>query len=243
MTNFSPMSRSIAVELCASSVESLSIAAKYDVTRIELCQDLDQGGLTPSPGLFQFAKDLQLETHVLIRPRAGGFSYTLEEKKVMLDDVKFFKENGATGITIGALKENFELDLEFLTRVKEQAGNLHLTFHRAVDESIEWRRSLEELIDLSFHRVLTSGFSSNVDNGFHILQQMIAWSSSRIEIMPGGGVNTNNVQRLIQDAKVRSIHFSGTSKVLLDEESAFSETILRVEEKKVKRLLDKIKEL
>ncbi|MFM7757388.1 MAG: copper homeostasis protein CutC, partial [Crocinitomicaceae bacterium] len=76
------MKKPISVELCASSVESLLLASKYKVSRIELCQDLDQGGLTPSPGLFQLAKELKLETHVLIRPRAGGFCYSSDEKKV-----------------------------------------------------------------------------------------------------------------------------------------------------------------
>ena len=234
------MKNSISVELCASSVESLLLAAKYKVSRIELCQDLDQGGLTPSPGLFQLAKELKLETHVLIRPRAGGFCYSSDEKKVMIRDVAYFSANGASGITIGGLKENFELDISFLKEIKSQTGKLHLTFHRAVDESIEWKRSLDELIELKFNRILTSGFSSNVDSGFQILKQMVAYAKDRIEIMPGGGVNSNNAKRLVEEAKVKSLHFSGTVKVLLDEESAFSETILRVDEKRVKRLMEMI---
>ncbi len=234
------MKNSISVELCASSVESLLLAAKYKVSRIELCQDLDQGGLTPSPGLFQLAKELKLETHVLIRPRAGGFFYSSDEKKVMIRDVAYFSANGASGITIGGLKENFELDISFLKEIKSLTGKLHLTFHRAVDESIEWKRSLDELIELKFNRILTSGFSSNVDSGFQILKQMVAYAKDRIEIMPGGGVNSNNAKRLVEEAKVKSLHFSGTLKVLLDEESAFSETILRVDEKRVKRLMEMI---
>ncbi len=234
------MKNSISVELCASSVESLLLASKYKVTRIELCQDLDQGGLTPSPGLFQLARELKLETHVLIRPRAGGFFYSSDEKKVMIRDVAYFSANGASGITIGGLKENFELDISFLKEIRSLTGKLHLTFHRAVDESIEWKRSLDELIELKFNRILTSGFSSNVDSGFPILKQMVAYAKDRIEIMPGGGVNSNNAKRLVEEAKVNSLHFSGTLKVLLDEESAFSETILRVDEKKVRRMMETI---
>ena len=237
------MRNSISVELCASSVESLLLAAKYKVSRIELCQDLDQGGLTPSPGLFQLAKELKLETHVLIRPRAGGFCYSSDEKKVMIRDVAYFSANGASGITIGGLKENFELDLPFLKELRSLVGDLPLTFHRAIDESIEWKRSLDELIELKFNRILTSGFSSNVDSGFQILKQMVAYAKDRIEIMPGGGVNINNVKRLLEEALANSIHFSGTTNVLLDEESAFSETILRVDEKKVRRMMETIQTL
>ena len=234
------MKNSISVELCVSSVESLLLASKYKVSRIELCQDLDQGGLTPSPGLFQLAKELKLETHVLIRPRAGGFCYSSDEKKVMIRDVAYFGTNGASGITIGGLKDNFELDIPFLKEIRSLTGDLHLTFHRAIDESIEWKRSLDELIELNFNRILTSGFSSNVDSGFQILKQMVAYAKDRIEIMPGGGVNSNNAKRLVEEAKVNNLHFSGTVKVLLDEESSFSETILRVDEKKVRRLIETI---
>jgi copper homeostasis protein len=237
------MTNSIAVELCASSVESLLIAATIGVTRVELCQDLDQGGLTPSPGLFQLAKDLGVETHVLIRPRAGGFCYSVDEKKVMLNDVSYFRENGAAGITIGALQENFELDGLFLKEVKSISGIMPLTFHRAIDESIDWKRSMDELMELGYHRILSSGFCSNVDAGFPMLKQMISFAKGIIEVMPGGGVNINNVRRLITEANATSIHFSGTTKVLLDEESAFSETILRVDEKKVKRLMEVIRSL
>jgi copper homeostasis protein len=133
--------------------------------------------------------------------------------------------------------------MPFLKELRSHVGDLQLTFHRAIDESIEWKRSLDELIELKFNRILTSGFSSNVDSGFQILKQMVAYAKDRIEIMPGGGVNINNVKRLLEEAMATSIHFSGTTNVLLDEDSAFSETILRVDEKKVRRMMETIQTL
>ena len=43
---------SIKIELCAASIEAIEIAKKLNIDRIELCQDLEQGGLTPSAGLI-----------------------------------------------------------------------------------------------------------------------------------------------------------------------------------------------
>ena len=60
-------------ELCASTIEAIRIAHNLKFDQVELCQSLEQGGLTPSPGMIDYALAFGINTHVLIRPRAGGF--------------------------------------------------------------------------------------------------------------------------------------------------------------------------
>jgi copper homeostasis protein CutC len=67
---------------------------------------------------------------------------------------------------------------------------------------------------------------------------MVKFAEDRIEIMPGGGVNAANISKILKEINPNSIHFSGTIKTILDEDSAFSETILKVDEKRVKRLVE-----
>ena len=229
------------IELCAASQEAIQIASELKVDRIELCQNIDQGGLTPSAGMIKYAKDLGLETHVLMRPRAGGFHYSEEEVKLILNDVQFCKDFGVDGIVVGFLKPNFEIDQETIDRVNAIRGNLSLTFHRAFDDSIDWKRSLDQLISCGVVRLLTSGFASNVDIGFSNLIEMINYANGRIEIMPGGGVNAGNIIKIKREIKPTSIHFSGTIKVLIDEESAFSETILKADVNRISKLCDLIR--
>jgi copper homeostasis protein CutC len=69
---------------------------------------------------------------------------------------------------------------------------------------------------------------------------MSIYAKNRIEIMPGGGVSAANVNKLISYTQPSGIHFSGTTKQILDEDSNFSETILKVDEKRVRRILDSI---
>jgi len=230
------------IELCAASQEAIQIASELKLDRIELCQNLDQGGLTPSAGMIKYAKDLGLETHVLIRPRGGGFHYSDEEMKVILNDVLFCKDYGVDGIVIGFLQPNFEIDLESIERINSVRGNLKLTFHRAFDDSIEWRRSLDKLIACGVNRLLTSGFASNVDIGLQNLIEMTSYSNGRIEIMPGGGVNVGNILKIKRDLDPESIHFSGTIKVLMDEDSAFSETLLKADANRIAKMCDLIRE-
>jgi copper homeostasis protein len=229
---------SIQIELCAASIEAILLAKELDINRIELCQDLEQGGLTPSAGLIEFALSQNLETHVLIRPRAGGFSYSESELQVMLNDISFAKKIGVNGVVVGVLKSNFEIDIEALKKIKDVSGDLVVTFHRAFDETIDWKKSMNQLVELGFHRILTSGFATNVEMGFPNLKQMVKFAENRIEIMPGGGVNAANINKILHEINPNSIHFSGTIKAILDEDSLFSETILKVDVKRVKRLVE-----
>lgn len=227
----------IQLELCAASVEALYLAKQHGFARIELCQNLEQGGLTPSAGLIQQALNLDLETHVLLRPRAGGFHYNQSEIEVIRQDIQFCKTLGVKGVVVGLLKANFELDKSLLEDIMQLAPELDWTFHRAFDESVDWKRSLDVLIELGFKRVLTSGFASKVELGMPILEQMCTHANERIEIMAGGGVNAGNIHKLAKLPHLRAIHFSATRKELLDEDSAFSETILKVNEARLQRIL------
>lgn len=226
------------LELCAASIEAIVLAKSLDFDRIELCQNLEQGGLTPSAGMITYALEKGLDTHVLIRPRAGGFCYSPEEIAVISRDLAFCKQTGVQGVVVGILKSNFDLDIEALATLKQQFPDFVWTFHRAFDESIDWKRSMDQLIKLGFHRILTSGFASHVDIGLPILSEMRQHASGHIEIMAGGGVNAGNIAKIVREAQPDAIHFSGTSKVLLDEDSAFSETILKVDEQRVIRILE-----
>jgi len=229
------------IELCSASVEAIRLARRFDIDRIELCQNLEQGGLTPSAGLVKFAVDKGIETHVLIRPRAGGFFYHSDEFEVMLDEVKTLQELSVSGIVVGALSDHFLPDIKNLNEIIKAAEGLDLTFHRAFDEVVDWKKSLDLLIGAGFKRVLSSGLASNVEIGMYNLAKMKQFVGNSIEIMPGGGVNLSNIHRIIEEVKPDAIHFSGTVKTLLDEESLFSETILKVDEKKIEKLVQGLK--
>ena len=230
----------VELELCAASLEALQLAKTHAFSRIELCQNLEQGGTTPSAGLIQTALELGLNTHVLIRPRAGGFHYNEEEVQLICREVQNCVQLGVQGVVVGLLKANFELDKQLLQELVQTAPQLDWTFHRAFDESVDWKRSLDVLIELGFKRVLSSGFATNVELGMPILAQMSQYANGRIEIMAGGGVNAGNIRKLAQIEQLAAIHFSATQKELLDEDSAFSETILKVSESRLKRILASI---
>jgi copper homeostasis protein len=224
-------------ELCAASLEAIRLAKELNFDRIELCQNLEQGGITPSYGMIEYAIAYGIDTHVLIRPRPGGFNYSEDEVEVMLRDILNCKEMGAKGIVIGVLTESGEIDREILMEFMEKAKGMQVTFHRAFDDCFDWKKSMDILIECKVKRILSSGLSRNVEIGMPNLQEMMEYSCGRIEIMIGGGVNAANIGRLYKELTPDAIHFSGTVKFQQDEDSLFSESVLRVDKARIQRIL------
>ena len=63
------------LEICCFSVESALNAQLGNADRIELCDNIKEGGTTPSHGMiFLVRKKLQIDINVIIRPRGGDFN-------------------------------------------------------------------------------------------------------------------------------------------------------------------------
>jgi len=229
------------IELCAASVEAVQIAKKFDFDRIELCQNLEQGGMTPSPGFIEYALAMGLETHVLIRPRSGGFCYTRDEIEIALRDIVECKNIGAHGVVVGVLNEFGYIDEYVLELMMEKSNGMEVTFHRAFDDCVDWEKGLDVLMRNKVNRVLTSGMAKSAEIGIPILKRMKTVANNSIEIMAGGGINAINVGHIISEVHPDAVHFSGTVKAILDQESLFSESILQIDEKRVGRILDGIR--
>ncbi len=225
-------------EQCVSGIEGLAWAKRYSLDRIELCQNLEQGGTTPSTGMIQKALDLGLETHVLIRPRAGNFNYNTDELEVMKNDIQNCRLLGVNGIVVGVLNERNEVDSEALKTLVEEAKGMQLTFHRAFDDTTDWKEAIDEIIGLGFNRILTAGLTEKVDLGMDNLKSIMDHAAHRIEIMVGGGVDKENLMSIKEGIKPDAIHFSGTSYFSPNENSMFSNPRLEVDEKKIMGILN-----
>src|SRR3954447_3679785 len=128
----------VVVEICVQGIESALAAQAGGADRIELCEDLAIGGVTPSAGTIAVAcRRLAIPVHVLIRPRGGDFTYTEAEYEVMRHDVEVAKSLGAAGVVIGLLDPARAIDRERTARLIEAARPLCITLHKAFDHAAD----------------------------------------------------------------------------------------------------------
>ncbi len=226
------------LEICASSLQSAINAQKGGAKRIELCCNLEQGGLTPSYGTIKLARaTLSIEIFVLIRPRVGGFNYTELELAQMRADILFCKSIGIDGIVFGVLDEQNEIDMDRNEQLVKLATPMKTTFHRAFDCLKNPTQGLEQIIDLGFDRILTSGLEPTAIEGKFLLKELIEQAQNRITILPGSGLNSQNVSDFIVFTKTKEIHASAKKTILPTTNSLFSTPYFETDVKEVQRLI------
>jgi copper homeostasis protein len=196
----------VVVEICVQGVESALAAQAGGADRIELCEDLAVGGVTPSAGTVAVAcRRLTIPVHVLIRPRGGNFVYTEAEFEVMRHDIEAVRSLGAAGVVIGLLDPARAIDRGRTARVIEAARPLSVTFHKAFDEAADPIKALDDLIGLGVERVLTSGGMAKAVDGLDRLVSLDRRAAGRVIILAGGRITEADIPALT-DAGLREIY-------------------------------------
>lgn len=194
-------------EACVGSFQEAVLAEKNGANRIELCDNLLEGGTTPSYGCMKMAAQyLNIPIFVMIRPRGGDFCYTKEEIESMKEDILIAKSLGIQGIVLGVLTQNKELNLSSLQYLIEAAKPMKLTFHKAIDEMENPLEAIPKLIELGFHRILTSGKKERALEGVSFLNKMIEKSKGKIIIVAAGKVTSENIEECSEKIHTNEFH-------------------------------------
>ena len=125
------------------------------------------------------------------------------------DDILKIKELGATGIVIGFLLPDGGIDISKTQEVIKLAGNMDVTFHRAFDMCRNPLKALEQLKEIGIARILTSGANKSAFAGITMLSNLVKKANNEINIMPGGGINENNLKEIISKTNAKEFHCSG----------------------------------
>lgn len=199
----------VKVEVCAESVESALAAAACGAARIEFCDNMADGGTTPSAGSIRTLREkISIGLFPIIRPRGGDFVYTATEFEAMRSDIRFCGETGCDGVVIGMLKSDGTVDTERCGELVGLAKNsgMEVTFHRAFDVSRDLTEALEQVISIGCDRILTSGGAETAFEGIDMIKELTARAGRRIIIMPGSGVTPENAAAILKAAGCGEIH-------------------------------------
>ena len=195
-------------EKCVGSYKEAVEAQKLGAHRIELCDNLEEGGTTPSYGTIKTTvRDLNIPVFVIIRPRGGDFFYSPEEIEIMKQDIEICKELNVKGVVLGVLKHDKTIDYEVTKKLVKIAKPMEVTFHKAIDEVDNPVDEVEKLAEIGVDRILSSGTKETALEGQNILNEMIKKTAHKIKIVVAGKVTKENLQEI--STKIPSQEYHG----------------------------------
>lgn len=213
-------------EFSAENATDVPAAIDAGAQRIELCDNMAQGGTSPSAGVIEgvvaCAHARGTRVMAMVRPRGGNFEYSAAEVDMMETDARIALVLGADGIVFGCLARTedggLDLDRAALARLmaiareagEERGEPVDVTFHMAFDELGEKQQlaAIDTLVELGFSRILTHGGAAGTPIEEHVdrLRALVAHAAGRIIILPGGGITHENAEAVAAALGVHEVH-------------------------------------
>lgn len=203
-------------KVCVENFTNVPLMIKRGADRIELNNDLSVGGTTPSFGVIkktvEYAHNHDVPVIVMIRPRGGNFVYNEDELKIMINDIQICSLLGVDGVTFGCLTREKHLDKRAMKRLLSvaHAGDLEVVMHMAFDEltNAEQKEAIDWLSKNKVKRILTHGGPLNqpISHTLDHLKEVVKQAKNKIEILPGGGITKANVNKIVEQIKIKQVH-------------------------------------
>lgn len=203
----------LTLEVCVDTAAGLTEAVAGGADRIELCAALALGGLTPSAGQMADAVTCPLPVMVMIRPRAGDFTWSEAEIRMMEAEIATTRAAGLAGVVLGASLADGRLDMPVLRRLVAASAGLDMTLHRAIDLAPDMLAALDQAIALGFRRILTSGGQKTAEAGAEQIAALVRQAAGRISVMPGSGVSPRNAG-MLKGLGISELHASCSAQQL-----------------------------
>jgi copper homeostasis protein len=116
--------------------------------------------------------------------------------------------NGADGLVFGILRPDGTIDADRCRRLLKFTNNRQTVFHRAFDVTPDPLAALDELVDLGFTRILTSGQQESALDALPFIRRLFEYARDRIEILPGGGISPASIPDVIRETGCRQVHLT-----------------------------------
>lgn len=203
-------------EVCVENFTNVPLMIERGANRIELNNDLSVGGTTPSFGVIkktvEYAHKHDVPVIVMIRPRGGNFVYSEDELETMINDIQICSLLGVDGVTFGCLTREKHFDKRAMNRLLSvaHAGDLEVVMHMAFDEltNAERKEAIDWLSQNRVKRILTHGGPLNqpISHTLDHLKEVVKQAKNKIEILPGGGITKVNVNKIVEQIKIKQVH-------------------------------------
>lgn len=199
--------KKLVLEVIACSVADAIAAQKGGANRLEIVSNLDCGGLTPNLDLVREIKAaVDIPLRVMLRESAGYDVKSTSEFNALCAAARDFERLGVDGVVLGFLK-NGEVDSHLTSQILGCAPRVRATFHHAFEDSENKLNALRAIQKLpGVDRILSSGGSGELNTRIDCLTQYREAVGPPLEIMVGGGVDSNNISLIKSQTGIREFH-------------------------------------
>lgn len=201
-------SRPLILEACVETIQQGLLAEKNHADRIEFCQRLDLGGITPDHDLIRTAiNKIKIPVKIMIRPRGGDFIYSDSEIDRMKSDIKYCKSIGVEEVVLGALNNDEKVDYSLTQHLAKLAIPMKVTFHKAIDEVSNYMNALKTLSTMqNIGSVLTSGTKENALAGKDYIKIASEEFSETLNIIAAGSITNTNLKKIHSELNMKEYH-------------------------------------
>ena len=200
--------RPLILEACVETIQQGLLAEKNHADRIEFCQRLDLGGVTPDHDLIRTAiNKIKIPVKIMIRPRGGDFIYSDSEIDRMKSDIKYCKSIGVEEVVLGALNNDGEVDYSLTQHLAKLAIPMKVTFHKAIDKVSNYMNALKTLSTMqNIGSVLTSGTKENALAGKDYIKIASEEFSETLNIIAAGSITNTNLKKIHSELNMKEYH-------------------------------------
>lgn len=202
----------VLIELCVQDLDGVRAARSQGADRVELCVNLECGGLTPPLAMIDDAVPYAPKSglQILVRPRPGSFVLRDGEAADIartIEGIRTRTESApvTVGFVVGGLTDCLEIDREAAARWRDAAGERPLTYHRAFDQVADHDRALNQLMELGYDRVLTTG-GHPTQASIAGLRRLCEHAGDSLVVLASGGLRAHNVASVIAQTGVHEVH-------------------------------------
>lgn len=184
------------LEIIATNENDCLKLAKSSVDRIELCSNLDVGGLTPDIKIVEKCSSISIvPMRVMIRESSDSFSYNDFEVHKMIEIIQKYKHFNIEGFVFGC-NDGDMINEEHLRLITEACYPKKMTYHRAFDEILDKNYAIKLLDKYNVDTVLTNFGLENI-NKSTLESNFANFNSLNINLLFGGGVTDSNLDDIL----------------------------------------------
>ncbi len=195
----------VVLEVAVGDPRDVAGAAEGGADRLHLAVPGPTCRLSPEPALVSaVCRESDLPVFVLLRLN-DTWSTTGGEFARLVGLGEDYLACGATGVSFGFLDADLEIDTETCEMLLARLSRVPWTFTRAVESTLDPRRSWRRLLLLpDLVAVRTAGSPRGLAAGYDDLLATITPENARL-VLPGGGLAAEHVPWLLK-AGVRQLH-------------------------------------